>query len=159
MPEIVLECNPDEVLVKALGYTRKMIIHQPNRGEVINYLKKNPTVIGIIDDDPGSAKPTYFSKFQTETPEKFGIESYCIPKIGTRLIVIKPRLEEWILLQAIQSKIDLSRHSMPGIGKELHKVINYRLSRFGSMLKEMLGKNNEALLYLKNLIENNHTKP
>lgn len=153
MPEIVLECNPDEVLVKALGYTRKMITHQPNRGEVINYLKRNPAVIGIIDDDPGSAKPTFFSKFLPETMVKFDIESYCIPKAGTRLIIIKPRLEEWILVQAARSEIDLNHHSLPTNGKELHKIINYRLPRFESMIKEMLGRNNEALLYLKSLIQ------
>lgn len=46
MPEIALECKPDEVLAKALGYTRKRIVHQPSNSEVINYLRKNPGNIG-----------------------------------------------------------------------------------------------------------------
>ena len=153
MREIVLECNPDEVLIKTLGYARNMITHQPSRGEVINYLKKNPDAIGIVDDDPGSAKPTYFSKFQSETTEKFNTESYCIPKLQTRLIVIKPRLEEWILKRAAESGIDTTQYSLPNDGHELHKIINTRLPRFEAMIREMLSKKNAGLLHLKELIE------
>jgi hypothetical protein len=107
MLEIVLECKPDETLLKSLGYTRKMITHQPSKGEVINYLKRNPGAIGIVDEDPGSANPTYFSKFQEKADGQFGLECLHIPKDGTRLIVIKPRLEDWIINCAQRSKIDL----------------------------------------------------
>jgi len=120
---------------------------------VINYLERNPSAIGIVDDDPGSAKPTYFSKFALETEERFGIESYRITKLGTRLIVIKPRLEEWILKQATALKVDLKQHSLPNNGNELHKIINTRIPRFENMLKEMLDKKSDALSYLKFLID------
>ena len=153
MPEIVLECKPDEALVKSLGYTRKMITHQPNKGAVINYLKSNPGAIGIVDEDPGAANPTYFSKFQRETNEQFDVECLFIPKEKTRLIVLKPRLEEWILKYANKSKIKLQKHSLPETGHKLHKIINSRLPRFENMIKEMLEKNNEALLYLKMVID------
>jgi hypothetical protein len=152
MREIVLECNPDEALVKVLGYTRKMITHQSSRGEVINYLKKNPLAIGIVDDDPGSAKPTYFSKFTRETEEQFDVESFYIPKLKTRVIVIKPRLEEWILKQAVASQINLKQYSMPADANELHKIINTRIPRFEGLLKEMLVKENPGLKHLRNLI-------
>ena len=153
MIEIVVECNPDEALVKKLGYTRKMVTHQSSRGEVINYLQKNPSAIGIVDDDPGSAKPTYFSKFTLETSEQLGIESYSIDKLGTRLIVIKPRLEEWVLRHANALKIDLKQHSIPDSGNELHKVINTRIPRFENLIKEMIDKESPALMRLKSLID------
>jgi len=153
MIEIVVECNPDEALMKVLGYTRRMITHQPSKGEVINYLKKNPAAIGVVDDDPGSANPTYFNKFIRETDEKFGIESFKIPKLETRLIVIKPRLEEWILKCANELKINLKQHAMPNNGNELHKIINTRIPRFEDMVNEMLAKNSPALMYLKSLLE------
>lgn len=153
MPEIVLECNPDEALIKVLGYTRKMITHQSSRGQVINYLERNPTAVGIVDDDPGSARPTYFSKFSPETDGQFDIESYKIAKLGTRLIVIKPRLEEWILKYAKELKLDLKQHSLPSNGSDLHKVINTRIPRFENMIKEMLNKKSGALNHLKSLID------
>jgi len=153
MAEIALECNPDETLMKVLGYTRKMITHQSSKGEVINYLQRNPAAIGIVDDDPGSARPAYFSRFSLDTAERFGIESYQIAKLGTRLIVIKPRLEEWILKQAAVLKIDLKQHSLPPSGNELHKIINTRIPKFEGLLKQMLDRNSEALAHLKSLID------
>ena len=153
MPEIVLECKPDEALVKALGYSRKMVTHQPNKGAVINYLDKNPGVIGIVDEDPGAANPNYMSKFQKETEDRFDIEYLSMRKEKTRLIVLKPRLEEWILKYAKKSNIKLPKYALPETGHKLHKIVNNRLPRFKDMIGEMLEKDNEALLYLKRLLE------
>lgn len=154
MHDIVIECNPDEALLKVLGYTRKMITHQSSKGEVINYLKRNPSAIGIVDDDPGSAKPTYFLEFSPETENKFGIESYVISKLQTRLIVIKPRLEEWVLQNASELNVNPVHYSIPTTGHELHKVINTRIPKFKDLLNEMLSKKSPALNHLKLLIEN-----
>ena len=153
MPEIVLECKADETLVKSLGYPHKMITHQPSRGEVINYLRKNPGSIGIVDDDPQSAKPNYFFKFQRETVEKFNVESFCINKLNTRLIIIKPKLEDWILKHAISIKINPLDYSFSDDGNKVHKIINSRLFQFRNMLNEMIERNSPALTYLKELID------
>jgi len=153
MREIVLECKPDEALIKSLGYTRKMITHQPNKGQVINYLKKNPDTVGIVDEDPGSANPNYFQRFQKVRNSRFDIEYFHIESKGTRIIVIKPRLEEWIIKYATESKIDFKKHSLPDKGHQLHKIINYYLPRFEQLINQMLGKKSEALLYLKKVID------
>lgn len=152
MREIALECNPDEVLAKALGYTRKRIVHQPSNSEVINYLRKNPGTIGLVDEDSGSVKPPFFTKFQRETSEKFRVESFSIPSSNTRLIIIKPRLEEWILECATRSEIDPRQFSFPDNGHELKKVINHRLRQFEKMVKALIEKHNPALLHLRELI-------
>jgi hypothetical protein len=153
MRDIVIECNPDEALLQVLGYTRKMITHQSSKGEVINYLKRNPSAIGIVDDDPGSAKPSYFSAFSPETKVRFGIESYVIDKLKTRLIVMKPRLEEWVLQNALELNVNLSDYSIPATGHELHKVINTRIPKFKDLLSEMVEKGSPALNHLKLLID------
>lgn len=153
MPEIALECKPDEVLAKALGYTRKRIVHQPSNSEVINYLRKNPGNIGIVDEDSGSIKPPFFAKFQRETHEKFGVESLCIPNSDTRLIVIKPRLEEWILECAKSSEVRPRQFSFPDNGREFKKVINHRLQQLEKLIKELVEKQSPAVLHLKGLID------
>lgn len=150
--DIAIECNADEALVKALGYTRKMISHQFSKGEVINYLKRNEHAIGVVDDDPGSARPTYFSNFEVSVGEKFGIELLKIPHLETKLIVIKPRLEEWILRQANDLELDLKTYSIPNNGRELHKVINTRIPQFEAMLNDMIERKCKALIHLKYLI-------
>jgi hypothetical protein len=153
MPEIVLECKPDEALMKALGFPSKRITHQTSRGEVINYIKKNPTKItGVIDDDPGSAKPTYFSRFTIEATEKYRVESFVIRKSSTRLVVIKPRLEDWILLQAASCRLDVRDYYLPNNSKKLHEVINSNLPRFSDLIEEMLVRQCPGLLYLKSIV-------
>lgn len=155
MSEIVLECKPDEALLKALGYPVKRIVHQNNRGEVINYLKKNPQrILGIIDDDPDTAKPTFFGTFQRETIEKHKVESFIINKSSTRLIVIKPRLEDWVLFHAAQCKIDVTDYYLPTTSKKLHEEINSKLPRFTNLIKDMLSARCAGLMYLKSLISN-----
>ena len=109
-------------------------------------------LIGLVDEDPGSSNPTYLSKFQHKVKEQYDIQCLHIPRKGTRLIVIRPRLEEWILKHVALSQINLKNYSLPDKGKDLHKVINGRLSKFESMVKEMLSLQNEALLYLKKAI-------
>ncbi len=154
MAEIVLECMPDETLIRTLGYKRKSVTHQPCRGEVINYIKKNPrNIIGIVDEDPGSPKPTYFNAFRRETTEKHGLESYIIKNAQIRLIVIKPRLEEWILKQAASTGINPSDHSFPENGKELHKIIHTRLPQFEGFITAMLKQKSAGLRHLQTLIE------
>ena len=70
MNKIVLECKPDEAFVKTLGFSRRNIIHQPNKGAVFNYLKKNPGAIGLVDEDPGSANPNFFFAISREQQTK-----------------------------------------------------------------------------------------
>ncbi|MDN5216989.1 hypothetical protein QQ020_33270 [Fulvivirgaceae bacterium BMA12] len=149
MPEIVLECKPDEVLIKSLGYTRKMITHQANKGEVVKYLIKNPGAIGIVDQDPGSTEPSFMKDFQKIDKIQFDIDCRFSQKWKTKLIVLRPRLEEWVVKYAKVSKLKLANYSLPNTGKELHKIINSRLKNFERLLEDMHEAKNEALLHLK----------
>ncbi len=156
MLEIVLECNPDEALVKSLGFTRKQVTHQPNKGSVFNYLEKNPSCVGIVDEDPGSAAPGHFAKYKKQGDTRFDIDVYSYPNRQTRLLVLKPRLEEWILKHAEGNGVRVTNYSLPQNGHQLHKVINERISKFEALLNELV--DSEPLQYLKSLISagNNH---
>ncbi len=150
--EIIIECKPDETLMKALGFTRKAITHQPNKGMVINLLEKKNGVIGVVDEDPGTTWPRFFSKFQ-KIDDQHGIVNYKLQKQNLKLIVIKPRLEEWIISQAQSVNIDPIRFSLPADGHNLHKVINTRLLKFDELLKTMINQNSTGLLYLQQLLK------
>ena len=152
--DIVLECKPDQTLAEVLGYTRKDITHQNSRGHVINYLKKRGQGIGIVDEDPRSAKPTFFYEFKRETAEHLGVESHYHPKEKIRLIILKPQLEEWVIMAARRSEIRLSDFFRDcHTANDLHDVINPRLLRFEQMLRHMREQQNDALAYLKKVID------
>ncbi len=153
MTKIVLECNPDEVFLKCLGFFKKQIIHQPNKGQVINYLKKNPGSIGIVDEDPGVANPSYMNDFINTNQGNHNIEVLHHKKDNNTIFIIKPRLEEWVMGHAKTSKIDPATFYLPAVPKELHKRINYHIPKFEDFLMAISEANNPGFAFLKSTIQ------
>jgi hypothetical protein len=151
MKFVALECKPDETLIKALGINRKNITHQPNKGAVFNFLEKKTNYLGMVDEDPGAANPKFFEHFKSEG-DLHDVEFYRIQKLSIELIVIKPRLEDWIVAQAKSVQLDLTAHSLPADGKQLHKVINARLPKFESVVLELMNRKAKGVLRLKELL-------
>jgi hypothetical protein len=152
MKKVVVECNPDELLVRVLGLGRKEIVHEPNKGEVCNYLRKNNIRLAIIDEDPDSGQPNYLKDFVLKE-EKFGVKKLVRNPFDKTILVIKPRLEEWVIAQCTSSHVDPRKFHLPNDAKELKKVINSKLVFFGNLLEELLLKENKGLLYIKNVIQ------
>jgi len=50
--KVLVECNADEVVLRALGVTKKQLLHFGGKGNVINRLKELPGATGIVDEDP-----------------------------------------------------------------------------------------------------------
>jgi hypothetical protein len=155
MKKIVVECNPDEALVKTLGLTRKKIVHQNNKGEVCNYFEKSSIKVALIDEDPGKGQPNYLKLFLVDE-EKFDIRKLTQKSTGKIILVIKPRLEEWVLTQCVKSKINPEKFHLPNQAKRLKDVINLRLQHFASLLNELKKKENEGLKYLQSAIINTY---
>jgi len=153
MPKkVIVECNPDELLALTLGVTRKDVVHQNCKGDVCNYLEKNDVKFAIIDEDPESpGQPKYLESF-TPIEEKFGVRKLCNTASGKIVLVIKPRLEEWIISQCKKSNINLADFFLPADAKGLKKVINLRLNHFDKLLQKLKEKNNDGILYLKSVI-------
>ncbi len=88
-----LECLPDETIVKCLGIPKKSIKHHNDKGRVCNFLMKNSSspLIGLIDEDPGSAQPKYLSALVLEK-EKHHIRVLHDKAHNHKIIIICPRL-------------------------------------------------------------------
>lgn len=151
MIKVIVECKPDEILVQVLGLNRKEVRHQNNKGEVFNYFEKNDIKIAIIDEDPDSGQPNLLKTFKL-VDDKFEIRKLIQANTGKIILVIKPRLEEWVIYQCKKSGINPKDFHLPITAKELKKVINLRLERFRELLKELYKNENEGLIYLKNEI-------
>jgi len=150
--KIYLECKPDEKLMMALGITRKEITHANDKGRVCNYLKNSENCIGLIDEDPGKAQPSYLSNLPAKK-EKHGIKVLVDKKKNNTVIVLCPYLEAWVVNTAKKSKVDPGNFGLPGKAKDLHKVINYRLSQFNKLISALEEQQNKPLLYLKSLLQ------
>jgi hypothetical protein len=136
---IYLECNADEALIQACGVPKKKIKHVFSKGNVCRHLQKNKNAIGIVDEDPESAQPGYLEKLRLQSHEH-NIKLFYEKKSGNVLIVLCPRLEEWILKAAKEAKIQAKDFGLPDHANGLHKVINSRLEHFTKLLNEIKGK-------------------
>jgi hypothetical protein len=56
---VLVECKPDERLIRLLGVPRSRIRHEGSKGDLCNRLRREENHIAVIDEDPASAQPSY----------------------------------------------------------------------------------------------------
>jgi len=140
----LIECKPDAILVKSLTLTpRKNIEHAGNKTELLKKLTEHHSDSkAIIDEDPGSIQPPHIQKFK----EKQGLTSYKLKILHQKsknntLIILRPRLEDWILQTAKQAKIDPKKYSLPNDPTRLHEQINIQIDKFQKLIKDLTKTN------------------
>lgn len=158
MKKFIVECKPDEVLAKLLGFKTNEIAHQSNKGEVCNYLMRSKVNIAMIDEDPWSAsQPKLLKRFKLEK-NQYDIKHLVLKEEEKNVIILQPRLEEWILRRCNASNLNPEDHFLPSDNKKLKDVINYSLIRFEALLKNLQDKQDDGLIYLIKLVKNIHQK-
>jgi hypothetical protein len=137
---IYVECYADEVLVRAItGLPPREISHElKGRSRVVNRVSRGRARKGLVDEDPATIQPAYFSHMNVLQD---------LPGMGLRLlrdnardnyiVVICPRLEEWIVRAARDTGIDLARYSLPSDPGMMHREINDRLSSFQRLVEDL----------------------
>jgi hypothetical protein len=154
MSLLYLECYPDETLVKVLGRTRRQFEHAGDIGGVCRLLGKHTDRLGLVDEDPGKAHPTYLKNLKL-VGEEHKIKLLTDPQRDNRVLVVCPRLEEWVVGMVHQNGLQLKRDfGIPaGTGPELHKVINQHLPKFERVIERLLAEGAAPLLFLKKQLE------
>ena len=148
MKDIHVECKPDEMLVRRLGFTKKKITHYPGKSRVFRKLGKSNNQLALVDEDPGSTQTSYEKKLRF-LKEAHGIKFYQ-DKSQNKVFVLKGKLEDWLIQSCKLQNIDISRFTLPDDPEELHDVINQRQVKYNELLDHLLEKKNPALLELKN---------
>lgn len=152
---VYLECNPDEVLAKTLGFSRRQIVHAAGKGDICNKLAKTKGALALVDEDPQSAQPSYIKglKFQGEKNELKIWQDF---QRSNFLLMLCPRLEEWIVKTAGEEKLNLAKYKLPGSPKKLHGVINLESGKFEKFLIEAL-PTSARLKTLRNFLKKYHS--
>ena len=151
---LYLECYPDETLVTVLGKTRKQYEHAGDIGGVCTLLRKHTGRLGLVDEDPGKPHPAYLKNL-TSVSEQHRIKIMTDPQLDNLVLVIRPRLEEWIVWMTQQNGLDLKRDfGIPArTGPELHSVVNRHLPKFEECIRRLLQIQAQPLLHLKTLLQ------
>lgn len=147
----LVECNKDRVLVRKLAPPGRRIIHAGNKTEIIKkLLTRYNNAVGLIDEDPWSVQPPQLSNFELiKDLSGLGLRMLEVSGRNNRLIMLCPRLEEWIIKASKASNLDLEEYRLPNSPNDFHKqLFNPRhyenliddLRRAGSRMLDELAK-------------------
>lgn len=148
MKQIHIECLPDELLIKKLGFSQKVISHHFGKSKVFKKLESVQNHFAMVDEDPGSPQTSYEKSLRL-IEEAEGIKQYA-DNSGNKIFVLKGKLEDWTISICKQHKIKLKAFGLPEKPNELHDVINQRLQNFEKLIEYLLQKKNPAIIKLKN---------
>jgi len=152
---IFIECKPDLTLLESLTrIPRREITHEfKGKGEICNRLRKQTNCKGLIDEDPSSGQPHFVKEAELEEDlSEHDIRVLHHRQTDNRLIVLCPRLEEWVLKTTREVGKDVRDYNLPNNGRELHREINVRLDKFEKLLVD-LKDSSSRLKTLKRLLE------
>lgn len=149
---IYVECKADKILVKVLDIPSKEIRHAHSKGNICNKLIKSKNSKGLVDEDPDSAQPSYIRNLKLCFDEN-GIKILHDEMNRNSLILLCPRLEEWLLWAIKEEGTDLRNYGLPDDANELHKVINIKVINFENLLRD-IKKQNKRLKVLDKAIKN-----
>jgi hypothetical protein len=116
-----VEDEPHRALLRCLKIPRRSIRVAGARGNVIKKLRDSPGDVGIVDEDPRSTQ-TQSHEFNNYLVTKTGEGLQLRARRGSggqRLIVLCPRVEDWLIDRAGACQIDLKQYCLPSTTKEL----------------------------------------
>jgi hypothetical protein len=148
---LYLECTPDELVARMLGVPRRCIDHTGDKGRVCHHLSRKENVIGLIDEDPGSAVPSYLKSLVVVSKQD-DLRVLEDPQSGNRLIILCPRLEDWLVRTAQQGGLQMRDFGLSERPRDLHGEINHRLEGLRRLLESLLEAKSARLLRLRGLL-------
>ena len=152
---IYVECKPDQKLVQlASGFQQREIIHElKGKYGIAARLGDQRNASGMLDEDPGKHQPSYLTKLHvSDEIIDAGLKLLKDTARGNQVILLMPRLEEWVLRAAHDVDLDVIRLGLPRNPNRLHEEINLDIRKFERLLRELESNNSFRLKALGNLI-------
>jgi len=145
---LLLECLPDETLARRLGCARRSLQHLAGKSRICKRLAESESDIGLIDEDPNAVQPSYLDNLHLVC-EKHEIRIYQDQKRNHRVVVLRPRFEEWLIRTTEYAGMKMSDFGLSSRGNELHREINSRIGKLEKLLGELIDRRNQRLIHLK----------
>lgn len=153
--KVLVECYPDAALLRALSVPRKQIGHQSCKGEVVKRVLKLDDAIGLIDEDPSGTQPRELANYnQIQAAEGLRLLARRDNK-NKRLIIVCPRLEEWLITKAKSSGIRPEDYGLPSDADRLHSIPRYDQKEGFSRFLEELNKRDKGMDILRRWVLEN----
>ena len=108
----------------------------------------------MIDEDPLSAQHPYEKDGVSHgNYSQYDIKRLHYPSQDNELIILCPKLEDWILKTAQIAGIDVNRHGLPDEPNKLHRTIDQKLNEFRILVNMLKRQKSDRILTLTNLLK------
>lgn len=124
--KVLVECGADEAVLRALGLPRKQLLHFGGKYELVKKLKDRAHDVGMVDEDPGKGAPPQDMGSYRRAESGEGL--HLLTRQGSggqRLVVICPKLEDWLIQRARSSGIRPEDYGLPSDPDRLHSIPRY----------------------------------
>jgi hypothetical protein len=146
--KVYYECDNDEALLNHLLTPKAIKEHSHSKGNVCNSVAKNNNVIGLVDEDSGTQQQRYITRLGNPVSMQNGIRIYVDKARCNRIVMICPRLEEWLYNVAKRNNIDPTSFRLDKDPDKLHKEeLRKTKTKFNNFLKALEDTN--ELKFLK----------
>jgi hypothetical protein len=146
---IFVECTPDTTLARALS-AGNTVVHVNGASTVCRKLQNIKHCKGMVDERDVVGKHPYVKAlFNSKSILQLSTDLLvCEDKANTnKLILIQPRLEEWIINCAKAAKIQLTNYDLYDDPEQLHDQLtlgnnNYTLNKFRLFIQQLQSQSN-----------------
>ena len=151
-----VECKPDFLLAQSVTNLPKRQIEHELKGkyEVCKRVSARRDCKGMVDEDPTSPQPVYLTRLDLseEIPEH-GLKAFSDPRRNNLIVLLCPKLEDWILRAATEARLDVDGYGLPNRPSALHRVINVDLRKFDRLLADLIDAGTARMRELRRLLE------
>ncbi|MEI7483071.1 MAG: hypothetical protein WCK13_00015 [Ignavibacteriota bacterium] len=118
--KVYYECDNDGALLDFFSIPKKDKEHSFSKGNVCNSLSKNTGVIGLVDEDSGTQQPSYIAGLGNPFAANHGIKVFNDIPNNNKIVMLCPRLEEWLYSVAKANNINPVDFGLPHTPNGLH---------------------------------------
>lgn len=135
---LYVECNADEALARVVGVPRRSLRHEHGRGNILNRLRRLEAGTGLVDEDKVGIQYGEFKNYR-EVEKTGGLVLMAHTSSSEkRIVVVCPRLEEWLFARAAVCRLGPSDFGLPANPNHLHSIPRYdRNPKFLDFLKRL----------------------
>jgi hypothetical protein len=146
--KVYYECDNDEALLNFFLIPKANKEHSHSKGKVCKAIKKTNDVIGLVDEDPSVQQPKDITSLGNPITNCNDIRIYVDIKRRNKVVMICPRLEEWLYNVARKNKIDPTTFGLDKDPDKLHKEELRKIKTKFNIFLQALENTNE-LKFLK----------
>ncbi len=137
---ILVECESDMILVQVAGVDRRYVEHARGKGNICRKAQRFSGMIALMDEDPWSTQPKYIEHLLSsqKVQKQHDILLLHDTQRDNRIILLSPRLEEWVIKSAHAVHVKLETYNLPSSANALHRLVNQRLHNWKSLLQDLI---------------------